>query len=222
MLTTQTDFLDAFMPMPLHVMIRFGQWKEILAEPKPQESLPMSTASWHYARALALAATGRVSEAEQEQDLFLAAKSRVPEASVLFQNTSRDILGVAEAMIAGEIAYRKRNYDQAFKHLRNAVRQDDALNYDEPWGWMQPARHALGALLLEQERFAEAETTYRQDLKRRPKNPWSLYGLSDALRQQGKIAEAEKVLKQFRAAAKRCDIEIDRSCFCKNQDNENR
>ncbi|MDB4533938.1 tetratricopeptide repeat protein [Vicingaceae bacterium] len=218
MLKQQVDFLDAFMPMPLHVMIRFGQWEKILAEPQPADYLPMSRSIWHYARSLAYAATGRVENAEKEQLAFEKSAAAVPETSMLFQNTSRDILGVARAMVAGEIAYRKGEFETAFKNLQEAVRLDDNLNYDEPWGWMQPARHALGALLLEQGRVAEAEAVYREDLKHRPANPWSLFGLAECLAKQSKASESAEVMAQFKAAAKRADIKIDRSCFCKIND----
>ena len=75
----------------------------------------------------------------------------------MHNNTVQDLLGVAEAMLNGEIEYRRGNYEVAFAYLRRSVELDDALPYDEPWGWMQPTRHALGALLLEQGRVAEAE-----------------------------------------------------------------
>lgn len=219
MLKSQTDFLDAFMQMPLHVMIRFGQWDAILSEPKPADYLPASMSIWHYARAVAFAAKGNVKEAEKEQAAFHSARSKVPESSILFNNSSLSILGVAEKMIAGEIEYRKGNWDKAFALLREAVERDDALNYDEPWGWMQPARHALGALLLEQKRFAEAETVYRNDLKRHPKNPWSLHGLASCLEANGGSAKELKLTQAaFREATKRSDVKIDRSCFCKNSD----
>lgn len=215
MLRAQTDFLDAFMPTAIHVLVRFGRWDDILQEPEPAEYLPMSRAIWHYARALAYASTGQVDKAEVEQDDFLAQKEKVPETSFLFQNASLSILGVAEEMVAGEIEYRKGNHEQAFKHLREAVRLDDGLNYDEPWGWMQPARHALGALLMEQKLYAEAEDVYREDLKRHPKNPWALHGLAEALRNQGKEAEAAGFREAFKRATERADVKIDRSCYCR-------
>ena len=143
MIREQVDFLDAFMPTDLHVLIRFGRWEEILVQPEPANYLPMSRSIWHYARALAYAATNRVDQAEAEQQSFEETMDTVPETSFLFQNPSIRILGVAEAMIAGEIAYRRGKFEKAFEYLRQAVRRDDALNYDEPWGWMQPARHAL-------------------------------------------------------------------------------
>ena len=117
MLQEQTDFLDAFMPMPLHVMIRFGQWEEILKYEKPADYLPVTTAMWHYARAIAYAATDRVELAEDEQRQFMEAKWRVPETSILFNNTSASILNVAEYMVAGEIAYRKNNFEAAYELL---------------------------------------------------------------------------------------------------------
>ncbi len=219
MLKEQVDMLDAFMPMPLHVLIRFGRWEDILSEPEPADYLPVTRSMWHYARAVAYAATGRIVQAEQEQAAFRREFETVPETSTLFQNTSRDILAVADSMIEGEIQYRKGNYQVAFEQLREAVRRDDALNYDEPWGWMQPARHALGALLLEQKRFADAETVYRLDLKRHPNNIWALTGLADCLEQLDRADEAVEIRRQIDKAAKRTDITIDRSCFCKNQDN---
>jgi tetratricopeptide (TPR) repeat protein len=118
-------------------------------------------------------------------------------------------------MIRGEIAYRKGKFDAAFEHLRGAVKRDDALNYDEPWGWMQPARHALGALLLERGEFVESEAVYRADLKRHPKNVWALHGLAESLEKQGKKEAAAEYRSQFEAVAKRADVKIDRSCFCR-------
>jgi tetratricopeptide (TPR) repeat protein len=215
MLKAQTDFLDAFIPTPLHVLIRFGRWEEILSEPEPAEYLPVTRSIWHYARALAYAATERVDQAEAEQQSFEEVRETVPETSYLFQNASQHILGVAEAMIEGEIAYRQGKYAEAFEHLREAVRRDDALNYDEPWGWMQPARHALGALLLEQGHYAQSEAVYRADLKRHPKNPWALHGLAECLDKQGKKEESATCRDAFAKASQRTDVKIDRSCYCR-------
>ncbi len=215
MLREQVDFLDAFMPTALHVMVRFGRWNDILNEPQPAEYLPMSRAIWHYARTLAYAATNRVDEAKQEREQFTTAAKLVPETSFLFQNESRNILKVAAAMIDGEIAYRRGEFDLAFDHLREAVRLDDALNYDEPWGWMQPARHALGALLLEQGRYAESEAVYREDLKHHPNNPWALHGLIESLRKGGKPIEAGLYVSELSEACKRADVTINRSCYCR-------
>jgi len=220
MLRQQTDFLDAFMPTAIHVLVRFGRWEDILKEPEPAEYLPVSRSIWRYARALAYAATNRVEDAEAEQEAFLEELEQVPDTSFLFQNASRNILGVAEEMIEGEIAYRRGDFDQAFEHLREAVRLDDGLNYDEPWGWMQPARHALGALLLEQGHLEESEAVYREDLRRHPNNPWALHGLSESLRKQGKSDESQQCRQQFADASQRTDVKIDRSCYCRLEEEQ--
>ena len=160
------DYLEAFVPMRLHVLVRFGLWEEILALPLPgdPELYCTTTAMTRYARGVAYAATGRVEQAEAEREAFLAAVSRVPDSRYLFNNTCQDILAVAGAMLDGELEYRRGHFDAAFEHLRRAIALDDALPYDEPWGWMQPTRHAYGALLLEQGRVEEAETVYAEDL----------------------------------------------------------
>jgi Flp pilus assembly protein TadD len=158
-----------------------------------------------------------VEKAEREQEEFRKTRAMVPETSILFNNTSRDILGIAEAMMAGEIDYRKGEYETAFLHLREAVRLDDGLNYDEPWGWMQPARHALGALLLEQGRVVEAEQVYRTDLEKHPNNVWALQGLGECLDKQGKSQEATAIRAKFEVACERTDVKVNRSCYCRTK-----
>ncbi|MGH9175854.1 MAG: tetratricopeptide repeat protein, partial [Vicinamibacterales bacterium] len=180
-------WLEPFVPMKMHALVRFGKWQEIIDLPLPsdQELYVTTTAMIHYAKSIALAATGRVAAAEDEQRRFKAAVERVPE-TYIFQNTPcRDILAVAEAMLAGELEYRKGNYEAAFAHLRRSVVLEDTLPYAEPWAWMQPTRHALGALLLEQGHVEEAEAVYRADLGlddslprscQHPENVWALHG----------------------------------------------
>lgn len=160
------DWLEAFLGMRFHVLIRFGRWQDILDVPPPADPVLYSatTALRHYARGVALSATGRVPQAEAERALFHAAADRVPETRLLFNNTCRDVLAIASAMLDGELEYRKGHHDLAFAALERSVELDDNLPYDEPWGWMQPTRHAYGALLLEQGRIAEAEAVYRADL----------------------------------------------------------
>ena len=124
------------------------------------------------------------------------------------------ILDVAEAVLNGELEYHKGNFDDAFKHLRLAVERDINLVYDEPWGWMTPARHVLGALLLEHKEAAAAESVYREDLKQYKNNLWSLLGLHQALKQQEKNEEAESVYALFQEASVHADITIGASCLC--------
>jgi hypothetical protein len=146
------DWLEGFVPMKLHVLIRFGRWTDIIATPLPSDRalFCVTTAMIHYAKAVAHAAIGNVTAAEDEARDFDAAFAKVPPSRYLFNNTCLDILAVAKEMMRGEIEYRKDRFAAAFAHLRRSVELDDNLPYDEPWGWMQPTRHALGALLLEQ------------------------------------------------------------------------
>ncbi|NNE09862.1 MAG: tetratricopeptide repeat protein [Gemmatimonadetes bacterium] len=209
------DFVEAFIPTRYHVLVRYGDWKQILAEPEPPAEQPYSRAIHHYARTLALASLNRVSEAEAELATLIEAKALVPESRILFNNTCADILQIAVAMATGEVEYRKGNYEAAWENLRDAVLLDDALNYDEPWGWMQPARHALGALLLEQGHVREAETVYREDLKRHPRNGWSLAGLAESLERQEQTEQAASCKAQLAAAWTRADVPANVSCYCR-------
>ncbi len=220
------DWLESFVPMKMHVLIRFGKWREIIAErlPANQALYCVTTAMIHYAKAVALAASGEVTGAEAEAKCFEAAVARVPPTRYLFNNTCLDILAIASEMMKGEIAYRKGRHTQAFAHLRRSVELDDNLPYDEPWGWMQPTRHALGALLLEQGQIEEAEQVYRADLGLdgtipraclHPENLWSLHGLHECLMRRGNMSEARLVKLRLDLAAARADVSIRSSCFCR-------
>jgi tetratricopeptide (TPR) repeat protein len=220
------DWAEAFVPLRQHVLIRFGRWREILAQDLPDDPVlySVTTAMMRYARTVALAATGKVAEATAEREAFLAAYDRVPDSRMLFNNTCRDILKIAEAMLTGELEYRRGNHDVAFGHLRRAVELDDSLPYDEPWGWMQPTRHALGALLLEQGRADEAEAVYRADLGldgtlpracQHPDNVWSLHGLHECLVRRGERVESKLIKQRLDLAAARADVPVVSSCYCR-------
>lgn len=220
------DWLEGFVPIRVHVLVRFGLWEDIIAMPMPrdQELYSTATAMTHYAKGVALAALGRVDEAEQQRAEFRRAHERVPKSRTLFNNACVDILGVASAMLDGEIEYRRGNIDQAFGHLRAAIELDDGLPYDEPWGWMQPTRHAYSALLLEQGRTEDALAVYRADLGlddtlprafQHRNNVWSLHGYHECLVKLGKLDEARGVEAQLRAALEVADVPIRASCFCR-------
>jgi tetratricopeptide (TPR) repeat protein len=221
------DFLESYVSIKTHVQIRFGRWRDIIAEPLPQDQgLYCNTiASLHYAKAVAYAAMGKVAESELERTLFMEARARVPESRYLHNVRCVDLLDIAEQMLDGELEYRKGNHDLAFAHLRKAIELEDALAYDEPWGWIQPVRHALGALALEQGRIEEAEQAYREDLGLagdlpraciHPDNIWSLKGLDECLRRRGadETAEAKLIRQRLKLATARSDLPVGASCHC--------
>jgi tetratricopeptide (TPR) repeat protein len=202
------------MSTPLHVMIRFGRWEEILAEPAPPAWRLLSVAQYHYARGVPLSALGRTDEARVEREAFEEAAVRVPEDWVVGANPSKEVLGLARQMLKGELLWREGAVEEAFEAMAEGCRLEDELVYDEPPGWMQPVRHAFGALLMADGRAAEAETIYREDLQRNPGNGWSLLGLQQALAAQGKTDDAEAAAEQLADVWQRADVRPSSSCYC--------
>jgi tetratricopeptide (TPR) repeat protein len=197
-----------------HVLIRFGKWQEILEEPDYPEWRLVSRAVRRYARSIACSALGRTDEARAELDAFEAAMAEVPEEWWIFNNRVGAVLPIARAMINGELLFREGKRDEAFAVLREGVACEDALVYDEPPGWMLPVRHALGALLMADGRYTEAEQVYREDLRRNRDNGWSLTGLQLALRQLGRDDEAEELSPRLARAFGTADIRPTSSCYC--------
>ncbi len=220
------DWLEAFVPLRTHVLVRFGRWDELIAQPLPEDRdlYCTTTATIHYGHGVALAANGQLAQAHAERAAFAEAYDRIPDSRYLFNNTCRDILAVAAAMLDGEIAYREDRFDEAFGHLRHAIELDDALPYDEPWGWMQPTRHAYGALLLEQGHIDEAAAVYAADLGldptlarpcQHPRNVWSLHGYHECLQRLGRTDEALIIGQQLALATARADVPVRASCACR-------
>jgi len=220
------DWLEGFLAMRIHALIRFGKWQDIidLALPADPKLYCVTTAMAHYAKGVALAATGKVEEAESKRKLFIEASNTVPESRMLFNNKCVDILQVAQAMLDGELEYRRGNHDAAFDHLREANRLSYALPYDEPWGWMQPPSHALGALLAEQGRYSEALSIYEEDLGisgtlpralQHPMNVWALHGCHECLVKLGHPEKAAAIKVLLDIAVKHADVPIKSSCFCR-------
>jgi tetratricopeptide (TPR) repeat protein len=205
---------DGFMPTALHVMIRFGKWNDILAEPEPDQWRLFSRAERHFARSVAFAALGKVNDARREIELLDEVAKGLTDEWKMGNNPTREVIAIARLMAEGELAYREGRADKAFELLRKAVSLEENLRYDEPPGWMQPVRHALGALLLADGQAAEAEAVYRADLVRHPNNAWSLLGLQQALQKQGKTREAEALAGEVQRAWARADVAPVASCYC--------
>jgi tetratricopeptide (TPR) repeat protein len=210
----QNAFADGFMAMPLEVLMRFGRWDEILAEPPFPEFVPISRSLQHYARGVSFAAKDRVADAEKELAAFLEARKKVPKEAFFGNNAGHDVLDVAERVLRGELLFRSGKREEGIAQLREAVAREDKLRYDEPPDWIQPVRHPLGAALLQMGRFAEAEAVFRADLEKLPDNGWGLYGLHRALALQKKKAEAATVLKRFQTVWARADVKIQSACLC--------
>ena len=222
------DFVESYLSVKQHVLVRFGKWGEIIAQelPKDPDLYCSTTAMMLYAKGVAHSVLGEIEAAERARAAFRAARARVPESRRLNNNTMIDLLAIADEMLSGELEYRRGNFDLAFAHLRRAVVLDDSLPYDEPWGWMQPTRHALGALLLEQGHLAEAEAVYRADLGFdgktnracwHPENVWSLHGLHECLTRRGETVEAPLIKSRLDLALARAEVSVRASCLCRRE-----
>jgi tetratricopeptide (TPR) repeat protein len=205
--------IDGFLPLPRAVLMRFGEWEELLKEPEPAEILPMSRAMWRYTRAIALSNLGRREEAERERKEFQTAAARVPKEWKVGNTDASIILTIAGHVLDGEIAFRAGHNDEAVTHLREAVKAEDTVRYDEPPDWLQPTRHTLGAFLLAAGHVEEAERVYRDDLKRWPENGWDLYGLVQCAtaRKSGDLNDLER---RYAAAWSKADTKIHATCLC--------
>jgi tetratricopeptide (TPR) repeat protein len=203
----QVPLLAVFRGVPYYALTRFGKWDEMLREPEPPAFSPYLSGLWHYARGIAYVGKGEVDSAEKElKKLNELVKEGALDHALFSPNKARAVLSIAPEVLAGEIAAAKKNYDTAIAHLERAVRLEEALIYTEPAEWHYPPRHALGAVLLEAKRAPEAETVYWTDLRQNRNNGWALFGLSQALRAQGKNAEAALVDVRLKKAWARADF----------------
>ena len=206
--------LAGFRVVPYYALTRFGKWDEMLREPEPPATSAYLRGMWHYARGTAFLGKGQTDSANQELaklDEIMADKSL--DGPLFSPNTGRMVLSIAKEVLAGEIAAAKKDYDPAIAHLERAVRLEDALVYTEPAEFHFPPRQALGAVLLEANRPAEAETVYWEDLKRNRESGWSLFGLMQALKAEGKNEDAALVELRFKKAWARADVKLTSSRF---------
>ena len=199
---------------PIVVLARFGRWEDVLRQPAPPAEWPYARGVWHYARGLAFNATGRAGEARKELgelETILGAVS--PARTVAFFFRARNMLQMAANVLAGEIAAKAGDIATAERLLRSAVAEQDGHWFTEPPPWYFPVRQALGAVLLQGARAAAAEQVYREDLRRNPGNGWSLFGLAQSLRAQGRSAEAATAEEAFGKAWAQADVKLSASRF---------
>ena len=219
--------LEGYYSMRMHVAVRFGRWQTIIdtAPPEDTKTYPVSLAMHHYAQAVAHAALGDEKAADLSARAFDSACAAIPTGRFFFNNPALDTLGVAAAMMQGEMLYHRGEYDRAFAWLETAVERDDALFYNEPWAWMHPPRHALGALLLEQGHVERARDVYLADLgydhvvprcKRHANNIWALHGVHECLERLGdeRASQFAAVLAEKTLLS---DQQILASCCCRRE-----
>lgn len=218
--------MEGYFAMKMHVLVRFGRWQDIVDAPMPDNPnlYCVSLAMHYYAKGIAFAALKNFSKADEQKELFYQSLDRIPASRKLFNNLAIETLGVGEKMLLGELEYYKGNYETAYAHLRESVQRCDDLHYSEPWPWMHPPRHALGALLLEQGHYHEAEAVYRADLgltdvvprcAQHRGNVWALHGLVECLAHRGVVAEYAGLQIQLDRALALTDIPVTSSCCCR-------
>lgn len=218
--------VESLYRVKIHVFVRFGRWQEIIAMelPEPQSLFPLTTAYTLFAKGVAYSATRDISNAERHRELYVSALDRVPPGHLIFPNKATDVLAIGTAMLDGELEYRKGNFEAAFKHLRLSIERYDGIGFGEPWGWMQPVRHAYAALKIERGELEEALSTYAADLGyngslpravQHPNNVWALHGYHECLMKLGRKDEAAIIQPQLRLALAVADVDISSSCFCR-------
>jgi tetratricopeptide (TPR) repeat protein len=205
---------DGLFAMPYELHLRFGRWNAMLAEPQPNSRFPVATTLWHSARGTAFAAKKQLDQAKAEQQAFRGARRAVPKGETILTCRAASVFDVAENMLAGEILYREGKIEEGIAALRRAVDCEDNLPYGDPPNWFLPARHALGATLLDAQLYGPAEAVYQADLARHPENGWSLYGLARSLQMQQKKAAAALVSARFKKSWRHADVALSSSCFC--------
>jgi hypothetical protein len=204
----QMVMVEPFAAQELTVLVRFGQWNDVLAAKPPAASRVLQTSLYHFARGAALAGTGKTTEADAELAALKAAAAKLPnDAMVGPANAAAQVVAVAIADLTGRIADAKGDAAGAIAAFTGAVDAEDRLGYNEPPDWLIPERERLGAVLIKGGRHADAEKVFRADLAKNPGNPRSLYGLYRALDGQRKYAATE-TRAQFEKAWAGADVTL--------------
>lgn len=201
--------IQHFWLTPIFDDVRFGRWDAILAMPEPEDS-PYTRGIWHYARGMALSAKGDPAGARRELaavERYAGAQS-LPGIVISVRNNAKQIVDIAQAVLAGDIEARAKNYARSLELLNDAVALEDALGYNEPEDWHLPVRQLLGAVMLESGDAAGAEKVYRAELARHVENGWSLFGLAQSLAAQGREQESAAVRQRFDAAWSKSDVRL--------------
>jgi tetratricopeptide (TPR) repeat protein len=208
-------FVHVLKTIPVITMVRFGQWDDVLKEPEPSADMTFGRAMRHFGRGSAYSATGKPREAKEELVALkkLAGEKALADLKINEANPLSKLAEISVAMLEGEISQAGGAYSQAATAFRKAVQIEDDLIYSEPPDWALSPRPYLGNALLAGGRLPQAEQVYREDLKRHRANGWSLFGLEQCLRKQGKAKEADQAKADFQKAWARADVRLTRSRF---------
>jgi tetratricopeptide (TPR) repeat protein len=199
---------EFLVPRPFLVDVRFQRWQAVLQAPEPAESMPTTRAVWHYARGVSLAAKGDAAGAEKERAGLEEEVAKIPDAAIWGLNPTKAVLAIAQASLDARIAAAKKDRQAAITAWRIAVDAQDRLAYDEPPPWYYPVRESLGAALFIDGLKEDAESVFREDLERNPRNPRSLFGLWECLKAQKKAADAGWLRRAFQDAWKNSEVDI--------------
>lgn len=200
--------LEMFVPYPKVTLVRFARWDEVLNEPKPEAHLKITTGYWHFARGSAYAATNQVAKAEAELTALQALSKTIPADAPLGNTGAANVMKIADLALAGKIAYARGDKQKAFALLNQAIVAEDATGYNEPADWDLPLREYLGGALLASGDYATAESVFRTEIGKRPRNGRALFGLAESLRKQGKNSSAQMVQQEFETAWQNADTKL--------------
>lgn len=206
-------FLQDFASTPLLAYTRFGKWNQILTIPYPGDKYKHLKLIWHYSRGIAFLRKDNIKEANEE--LFtletLLNDPGLEEVVANYTNPSSEIAKVAHKVLAAEVSAYEGDMSEAISLLKKAVELEDKLIYSEPSPWHIPTRQSLGYFLMKDGQFEAAEKIYREDLDKIRQNGWSLMGLHNSLKAQGKTEEAAQIKMEFDKAWEHADIKIENS-----------
>lgn len=200
--------LDAFTPTNTLILVRFHKWDEIAKQPEPDKSIRYTNLIWHFAQGMANTATGKVEKAESELKTIREIIKNTPADASLGLNDTAKVMSIAENFLAGKLALAKKDNRAAIEFFKKGIAAEDALNYTEPSDWYIPVRESLGAALMRNKEYGEAEKVFREDLQKNPRNGRSLFGLLESLKAQNKTIAAQFVQREFETAWKNADTKL--------------
>lgn len=209
------EMVQHYLTIPNHILIKFGQWEKIIALPKPTDDLIYPTAIWHYARGMAYVNMDKIEHAKDELKKLneLSQSPSIAEQLNWGINKVTEVCKISSKVLEAELYVKVGKYNEAILMLKEAIKIEDNLNYNEPPDWFFSVRHILGNLLLKTKDYEQAEKIYKEDLTHWPKNGFALNGLFESLTGQGKTKEAEEIKKLFNEAWKYSDTNLKASVF---------